>query len=103
MKGIFLFIKKLGVDAYDLIPAERQNKNTALPVASVLASTEFVATNRLVSTFRLAQVSTSTESVRTNSLVRESSLKPLRRKSNQKIKLSGNSNMLDELYGTGDK
>ena len=53
MKGIFLFIKKLGVDAYDLIPAERQNKTTALPVASVLASTEFVATKVLVSTIRL--------------------------------------------------
>ena len=53
MKGIFLFIKKLGVDAYDLIPAERQNKTTALPVASVLASTEFVATKVLVSTLRL--------------------------------------------------
>ena len=82
MKGIFLFIKKLGVDAYDLIPAERQTKTTALPVASVLASTEFVATKVLVSTF----VSTSTESVRTNSLVRESSLKPLKKKSKQKIK-----------------
>ena len=38
-------LKKQGVDAYDLIPAERQNKTTALPVASVLASTEFVHTN----------------------------------------------------------
>ena len=31
MKGIFLFIKKLGVDAYDLKPAERQNKTTVFP------------------------------------------------------------------------
>ena len=45
MKDIFLFIKKLGVDAYDLVPAERQNKTTALSVALVLASTEFVHTN----------------------------------------------------------
>lgn len=51
MKGIFLFIKKLGVDAYDLIPAERQNKTTALPVASVLASTEFEYSNSLVKGF----------------------------------------------------
>jgi hypothetical protein len=57
VKGLLLFFKKLGVDIYDLIPAERQNKTTALSVASVL---------------------TSTESVRTNSLVRESSLKPLK-------------------------
>ena len=76
MKGLLLFVKKLGVDIYDLIPAERQNKTTALSVASVLTSTEFVATKVLVSTF---QVSTSTESVRTNSLVRENSLKPLKK------------------------
>ena len=49
-------------------------------VSSVSASTEFVATKVLVSTL----VSTSTESVRTNSLVRESSLKPLKKKSNQR-------------------
>ena len=49
-------------------------------VSSVLASTEFVATKRLVSTL----VSTSTESVRTNSLVRESSLKPLKKNLKQR-------------------
>jgi len=49
-------------------------------VSSVSASTEFVATQRFVSTF----VSTSTESVRTNSLVRENSLKPLKKNLKQR-------------------
>ena len=45
MKGILPFIKKQGDDVYDLVPAERQNKTTALFVALVLASTGFVHTN----------------------------------------------------------
>ena len=53
MKGIFIFIKKLWVDVYDLVPAEWQNKTTDLPVVLVLASTEFVATKVIVSTISL--------------------------------------------------
>ena len=52
-------------------------------VSSVLASTEFVATKVLISTL----VSTSTEFVRTNSLVRENSLKPLKKKFKQRKEL----------------
>lgn len=51
MKGIFPFVKNKGVDAYDLVPAERQNKTTALSVALVLASNGFVHTNPHVRDF----------------------------------------------------